>query len=259
MRILTIHGGRFLKGRVRHLVENALKDVEILGNSLVFSEPIKAEYGLFKASSSVIIGPKAGNRWFGYHTSGWLFNTTRAFLPVRKVESLELPITPAEYRIELEVPGSGMIELPGYRLENGVVFLYITPSYNFNFPVKSITIGDPENYAQLSLTPFKTGFNGEISLSLRKTGSVGVSVRGKVAEDMIFLGNEPGEFSYGFIDEPVLIVSHEKIISPQDLQNALGVTSTLSGHGNFTLHLSMGRKKKDMEFSVELPRDQDIM
>ena len=254
MRILTIQGGRFLKSGARRLVENALKNVEIIENSLVFSEPVKAEYGLFKASSSVILGPKVGNHGFGYYTSGWLFNTARAFLPARKVNSSELPLIPARYRIELDIPGSGIMELPGYRLENGVVFLYITPSYSFNFPMKSLTIGDPENYVQLSVIPSEAGFDGRVSFSLRKTESVGVSVRGKAVEDIIFLGDEPGGFSYSFMDEPVLVVSHEKVISPQDLQKALGVTSTLSGHGDFTLQLSMGRKKKEVKFSVELPQ-----
>ncbi|NJF24980.1 hypothetical protein [Thermococcus sp. Bubb.Bath] len=71
-------------------------------------------------------------------------------------------------------------------------------------------------------------------------------------EDVIFLGDEPGKFSYNFINEPVLIVSHEKILSPQDLQKALGLTSIVSGHGGFTLRLSVGRKKKGVEFLVEL-------
>jgi hypothetical protein len=259
MKILTIQGGRFFKSNANHLVEEVVKDMGALENSLVFSEPIKAEYGIFKASSSVIIGPKVGNRWLSYHTSGWLFNTSRTFLPRKSVESSELFILPAKYRLELDVPGSGLMELPGYRLGNGVVLLYIIPGYRFNFLADSLTLGDPENYVQLSINPSEAGFEGEVSLSLRKAEDVGVSIKGRIVEDVIFLGDESGKFSYNFISEPIIIVSHERILSPQNLQKALGVTSIVSGHGSFTLRLSMGRRRKDVEFSVELaPTSQAI-
>ncbi|NJF24979.1 hypothetical protein [Thermococcus sp. Bubb.Bath] len=84
MKVLTVQGGRFFKSKVSHLAGGVIKDVKVLDSSLVFSEPTKAKYGIFKVSSSVIIGPKVGNRWFGYHTSGGLFNTSRTFLPEEK-------------------------------------------------------------------------------------------------------------------------------------------------------------------------------
>ncbi|KUH33247.1 hypothetical protein APY94_06945 [Thermococcus celericrescens] len=204
----------------------------------------------FNAASSVWIGPRIGGRGSKYYTSGWLFNTSRKFVPEKSVLSSELPLTPEEYRVELDVPGSGRIELPGYRLKNGVLFLYITPSYRFLFPSDVMTAGGLEDYAHVSLKPSENGFAGEIGLSLRKAGYAEVAIEGKMVEDIVFFDGEPGKFSYRFIDEPVLIISHEKVLGPPKLQKALNGLTIVSGHGKFVLRLRVGKAKEEMGFTV---------
>ncbi|NJE60244.1 hypothetical protein [Thermococcus sp. 21S7] len=252
MKILTVVGGRFLPGRVRKLVEEISGRIEVLENALLFPESVKAEYGRFNAASSVLIGPRIGGRGSRYYTSAWLFDTSRKFVPEKSVLSSELPLTPAEYRLELDVPGSGRIELPGYRLKNGVLLLYITPSYRFTFPSDVMTAGNLEDYAQVSLKPLENGFEGEVSPSLRKADYADLSLVGKMVEDIVFFGDEPGRFTYEFLSEPILVVSHEKILDPPKLQKAMNGLSKVSGHGKFTLRLSVGKAREEMEFKVGL-------
>ncbi len=252
MKVLTVSKGRFFSGRTQKLVEDIVQRIEVMENLVVFPHNIEAEYGLFRASSSVLLGPKIGAKGSRYYTSGWLFNTFRKFLPKRNILSSELPLIPAEYRLELDVPGSGLIKLPGYRLKNGILLLYIIPSYRFQFPSDSITVGDLEDYAQLLIKPLETGFEGEVSLNLQKADYVNVAIRGKMVEDIIFFGDKPERFTYEFLNEPFLIVSHEKILDPPKLQKALNDLTFVSGHGDFMLKLEIGKTKEEMEFSVEL-------
>lgn len=252
MRILTISRGRFFSGRARKLVEEISGRIEVLENAVLFPESVEAEYGRFNAASSVWIGPRIGWRSSKYYTSGWLFNTSRKFVPEKALFSSELPLTPAEYRLELDVPGSGRIELPGYRLKNGVLLLHITPSYRFTFPRDVMTAGDVEDYAMVSLKPSENGFAGEVSLSLKKAGYAEVAIEGKMVEDILFFDDEPGKFTYRFIDEPVLVVSHEKLLDPPKLQRAMKGLTIVSGHGKFTLRLSVGKAREEMEFTVGL-------
>jgi hypothetical protein len=250
MRTLTISGGRFFSSRVRKLVEEVSRKIEVAENAILFPERVEAEYGRFNAASSVLLGPRIGARGSKYYTSGWLFNTSRKFVPEEGVLSSELPLVPARYRVELDVPGSGRIELPGYRLKNGVLLLYITPSYRVTFPGDVLETGNLEDYAQVSLKPLENGFEGEITLNLQKAEYADLLLIGKIMEDIVFFGSEQGRFTYEFIKEPMLIISHEKVLSPQGLQKAMSGFIGLSGHGKFTLRLSVGKAREEMDFSV---------
>ncbi|WP_297436229.1 hypothetical protein [Thermococcus sp.] len=148
-----------------------------------------------------------------------------------------------------------MIELPGYRLRNGVIILYTKPSYEFNFQGDVLTAGDVEDYAQLSLKPLENGFRGEVTMGLKKGKYVEVAVRGKLVEYIAFFEEEPGTFTYEFLKEPLLIVSHEKALSPQGLQKALDGFIGISGHGKFSVVLRVGKSAKEMMFRVELGRE----
>ncbi len=254
MRVITVTPRGPFSKRIKQSIQGVLDYVEILDNAVVFPEEVEAEYGTFTAGSSVLVGTKMGGGRGSYvnsYTSGWLFNTSRKFTPQRRVSSSELPVLPVTYRIEVDTPGSGMIELPGYRLRNGLLLLYTTPSYEFRFQGDVLTVGDVEDYAQLSLKPLENGFRGEVTLSLKKEKYVEVAVRGKFVEYIAFFEEEPGTFTYEFMKEPLLVVSHEKVLSPQGLQKALGGFIGLSGHGEFSLVLRVGKSTKEMMFRVE--------
>ncbi len=258
MRILTVNPRGPFSGGIKRAIREVLDAVEITDNAIVFPENLKAEYGTFMAGSSVLIGTKMGGSRGSYvnsYTSGWLFSTSRRFTPQENVFSSELPLSPVPYRVEIDTPGSGIIEIPGYRLENGVLLLYTTPSYEFRFPSDVLTAGGLEDYAQLSLKPLRNGFEGEVSLSLKKGGYAEVAIRGKVVEDIAFFKEEPGTFTYEFIREPLLIVSHERILSPQGFQKEMDGFIGLSGHGEFSLTLKVGKSEEKMAFSVSLTRE----
>ncbi|WP_461865325.1 hypothetical protein [Thermococcus sp.] len=252
MQQLIVSLGRFFSGRLRKLVEGVAEQVEVLENALVFPEAVSAEYGVFKAGSSVLIGPRFGARGSTYYTSGWLFNTIRKFHPKNTITSAELPLKPASYRLELDVPGSGVLELPGYRLQNGVLLLYITPSYRFMFFQDVLTAGWLEDYAQLSITPLETGFRGRLDIHLSEAEYVEVVIKGAKVEDQIFMGDKSEEFTYEFLKEPFLVISHEKLLDPPKLQKALNLVSIVSGHGKFKLCMRVGKAEEEMEFLVEL-------
>ena len=253
MKLVTVSSGGLLSGKAKRLVEDTITAVEVLENSVVFREPVEAEFGVFKAASSILFGPRIGARGSKYYTSGWLFNTSRKFTPLERVNGTELRIEPREYRIEIDVPGSGLMELPGYRLKNGVLLLYVTPRYNFSFPSDVLSAGDLEDYAQLSIKPLENGFEGELAVNLVKAEYVSLDLVGELVADQIFFGSEPGKVKYEFLSEKLLIVSHEKVLDVPKLQKALGLVSIVSGHGDFVLKLEVGKSREEMRFSVSLP------
>lgn len=253
MKLVTVSGGGLLSGKAKRLIEETIAAVEVLENSVVFREPVEADFGVFKAASSVLLGPRVGARGSKYYISGWLFNTSRKFVPRERVNGAELRIEPREYRIEIDVPGSGLMELPGYRLKNGVLLLYITPRYDFSFPGDLLSAGDLEDYAQLSIKPLETGFEGELSVNLVKADYASLDLAGELVEDQIFFGSEPGKVKYEFLSEKLLIMSHEKLLDVPKLQKALGLVSIVSGHGEFALRLEVGKSREEMRFSVSLP------
>lgn len=254
MKIVKVSSGGLFSGKLRRLVEAAVSELELLEGSMIFRKPVEAEFGVFKAVSSVVIGPKIGARGSRYYTTGWFFTTSRKFLPKKRLLSSEFPLVPVEYRLEIDVPGSGLFELPGYRLKNGVVLLYITPSYRFLFPSDIMTAGDLEDYAQFSVNPSESGFEGELSLSLRNADYVSLDLMGKLVEDQIFFGSEPGNVRYDFLSDTVLIVSHERLLDAPKLQRALNLVSLVSGHGEFTLRLTVEKAREEMRFLVSLPK-----
>ncbi|WP_457751728.1 hypothetical protein [Thermococcus sp.] len=253
MKLVTVYGGGFFSGKAKRLIEDTITNLEVLENSVVFREPIEAEFGIFKAASSVLLGPKVGARGSRYYTSGWLFNTSRKFTPSERVNGTELRIEPRRYRIEIDVPGSGLMEFPGYRLKNGVLLLYITPRYDFSFPSDVLSAGGLEDYAQLSIKPLENGFEGELAVNLIKAEYVSLDVVGELVGDQIFFGSEPGKVKYEFLSTEVLIVSYEKVLDVPKLQKVLGLVSIVSGHGDFTLKLEVGKAREEMRFSVFLP------
>ena len=255
MKVLQVLGRGPFSTKANRLVEKTVSAMEVLEDSLVFGESVEAESGVFKAASSVLLGPKVGARGSRYYTSGWLFNTSRKFVPGERVLSSELPLVPREYRLEIDVPGSGLMRLPGYRLKNGVLLLYITPKYVFRFPSDVLSAGSMEDYAQLSLKPLEDGFEGELTFNLVKAEYVSIDLLGELIGDQVFFGSEPGRVKYEFLSEPLLVVSHEKSLDVPKLQKVLGVVSLLSGHGDFTLRLEVGKAKGEMRFSVYLPEE----
>ena len=253
MKVVKILGRGPFSAKANRFVEKTVSAMEVLEDSLVFGEAVEAEFGVFKAASSVLLGPKVGARGSRYYTSGWLFSTSRKFLPEKRVLSSELSLVSHEYRLEIDVPGSGLMELPGYRLKNGVLLLYITSRYEFSFSSDALSAGDMEEYAQLSIKPLDSGFEGELTFNLVKAEYVSLDLLGELVGDQIFFGSEPGRVKYEFLSEPLLVVSHEKSLDVPKLQKALGLVSLLSGHGDFTLRLEVGKAKEEMRFSVYLP------
>ncbi|WP_297508229.1 hypothetical protein [Thermococcus sp.] len=250
MEILTVLPRGPFSGRIKRVVHDVISKTEVSDDTIVFSEKVTAQFGIFRSVSSVLVGSKIWRGSPGY-LSGWLFNTSREFSPDQRVVSGELPLPSSPYRVEISPNGAGLIELPGYRLDNGVVILYVTPEYRFHFPREVLNAGDVENYAQLSLKPTQNGFNGIVDVNIRK-GYAEVILRGRAVEDQVFLDERSGDFTYRFIKDPLLVVSHEKVLSPQGFQKALNGFMGLSGHGDFTICLKVGKQKDDMTFSVRL-------
>jgi len=149
-----------------------------------------------------------------------LLSVSRKFREEEETTSRELFLEPEEYRIEVDVSGAGRLEVPGFRLDNGILILYITPNYVFQFPQGSITIYGSEDFVQITLTPTKFGFKGKVSLNLEDAEEVEVILKGN-------------------IKEPILLISHESLISPKELANALGKISLISGHGEFELEAKL--------------------
>jgi len=253
VRVVKVLGKGPFSAKVNRFVEETAFSLKVFEDSVVFEKTVKAEFGVFKAASSVLLGPKIGVRGSKYYTSGWLFSTSRKFLPEKRVLSSELSLVSHEYRIEIDVPGSGLMELPGYRLKNGVLLLYTTPKYVFSFPSDVLSAGSMEDYAQLSIRPLESGFEGELTFNLVKADYVSLDLLGELVGDQVFFGSEPGRVKYEFLSEPLLVVSHEKSLDVPKLQKALGLVSLLSGHGDFTLRLEVGKAKEEMRFSVYLP------
>ncbi|WP_297500957.1 hypothetical protein [Thermococcus sp.] len=239
---------------VKRTLNDLVSKVEVSDNAIVLPQGVEAQFGVFRSVSSVLLGSKVQTGGPGgspVYLSGWLFNTSREFSPDQRVVSGELPLRSSPYRVEISPSGAGLIELPGYRVRNGVVILYITPEYRFHFPREVLNAGDFENYAQLSLKPLENGFHGTIDMNLRR-GYAEVIVGGRVVEDQVFLDEKSGDFTYRFIENPLLVISHEKTLSPQGLQKALKGFIGLSGHGDFTMRLKVGKHKDEMTFSVGL-------
>lgn len=251
--VAVLPRGPFSKGR-KKAIERTLSGVEVLDNAAVLPESEEVEYGRFVAGSSVLVGGKVGGSRLTYvsgYSSGWLFNTSRKFFPRKSGVSAELELEPATYRMEIDTPGSGLLELPGYRLKNGVLLLYTTPGYRFVMPKESMTLETKDGYVQLSLKLLEKGMEGRVEQYPDKKRYVSVVLRGKSVGDILFYQEESGRFGYEFLKEPTLIVSHEKVLSPQALQRAMNGFIGLSGHGEFTLILEAGKAREEMEFTVE--------
>jgi len=168
-----------------------------------------------------------------------LLSVSRKFREEEETTSRELFLEPEEYRVEVDVSGAGRLELPGFRLDNGILILYITPNYVFQFPQGSIAIYGSEDFVQITLTPTKFGFKGKVSPNLQDAEEVEVILKGNDTKELLFWGDEEGEFDYEFIKEPILVISHESLISPKELANALGKISLISGHGEFELETKL--------------------
>ncbi len=233
------------------LLRGAKKSIERRFSSLRASEnylelPATADVsrGVFKAVSTVLFGPKYSSMRnpSPLISSGWLFNTSRSFAPGELISSNELPLTEAPYRIELETSGAGLIELPGYRFEDGTLVLYTTPSYNLKVSPESLEVWNGSDHASLHLSPTPNGILGEVDLELTREEYAEVSIAGRMVRDIAFLDSSPGRFEYGFPAERIIVVSHEKVLSPRGLQKALDGFIGVAGHGPFTVTLKVGKE-----------------
>jgi len=254
MRTVAVLPGGPFSGNRRKEIENLLARLEILEDTVVLPGMEEVEYGRFVAGSSVLVGSKVGGSRMAYvsgYSSGWLFTTSRKFFPEEKTLSGELELKPSPYRVEVDTPGSGLLELPGYRLGNGILILYAKPGYEFVLPRDTLTVERGEEYVRLSLRPLENGLEGKVRGYLKKPLYTAVVLRGKAVGDILFYQDKPGEFRYRFIEEPLLIVSHEKDLSPQAFQRAMNGFIGLSGHGEFTLRLEVGKAREEMRFTVE--------
>ncbi len=200
--------------------------------------------GVFKAVSTVLFGskgPGAGNPFIPT-SSGWLFSSSRSFTPEEPLSANELPLLKAPYRIELEPSGAGLLELPGYRFGDGTLVLYTTPSYNLKASPEFLEVWNGSDHASLHLTPTANGILGEVDLELTGAEYAEVSIAGRMVRDVVFLDSSPGRFEYRFPSERIIVVSHEKVLSPKGLQKALDGFIGVAGHGSFTLTLGVGKE-----------------
>ncbi|WP_297523704.1 hypothetical protein [Thermococcus sp.] len=247
------------------LLRGAKKSIERRFSSLRVSEghielpaTVNVSGGVFKAVSTVLFGSKgsgAGNPFIPT-SAGWLFNTSRSFAPGELISSNELPLTGAPYRIELEPSGAGFLELPGYRFGDGTLVLYTTPSYNLKVSPESLEVWNGSDHASLHLTPTSNGILGEVDLELTRAEYAEVSIAGRMVRDIAFLESSPGRFEYRFPAERIIVVSHEKVLSPKGLQKALGGFIGVAGHGPFTVTLGVGKESGKAFISSALGGNQ---
>ena len=262
MRVLAVGGG-LLRGRYTRAVKKAVSDLELRGDVIEIPWVDVADFGNFTSIDKVLMGRRGGvsGDFAVPHASGWLYSTFRQFKKVE--ERNELVMDPEGYRMEIDVSGAGRIELPGYRLSNGVLVLYVFPSYVFSLP-GTITVSDSKAFAQISLKARENRIEGEVQVQGGDGGEpeVRVGLFGDYVSELLFWDDESGSFSYEFIREPLLIVSHERILSPHGLLKAMRAPDVLSGHGEFGLRVELSKKgklelkklKRETKFRVELDR-----
>ncbi|GEM_PF-1647500 len=239
----------FLRRKLVKAVEDSSSKIEAEENQIILPKEEKAEFGTFLCLSSIIAGKHIGRTYY----EGLMFSTSRKFEKEAEITAKELFLEPKEYRVEVDVNGAGILKLPGFRLRSGILILYILPKYIFEFSQESLTLATQEDYAQITFSPLEYGFKGDVSLSLNKAKEVRVLLRGNKAEDFLFWDNESGSFTYSFIDEPLVIISHEKLITPKDFAKTLGKISIISGHGEFEIVGEMVLSlKKDVRESIKL-------
>ncbi|AHF80530.1 hypothetical protein [Thermococcus paralvinellae] len=239
----------FLRRKLVKAVEEFSNKIEAEENLIILPKKEKAEFGTFLCSSSIIAGKHIGRTYY----EGLIFSTSRRFEREAEITAKELLLEPKEYRVEVDVNGAGTLKLPGFRLENGILILYILPKYIFEFSQENLTLATQEDYAQITFSPLEYGFRGEVSLSLNKAKEVRVLLKGNKAEEFLFWDNESGSFTYNFIDEPLVIISHEKLITPKEFARSLGKVSIISGHGEFGIVGEMVLPlKKEVRESIKL-------
>ena len=238
----------FLKRKTKKLVHSFSADITVEDNLLILPREERIKKGILLCSSSATLRRYRGGVQYG----GMLLSVSRKFREEEETTSRELFLEPEEYRIEVEVSGAGRLEVPGFRLDNGILILYIIPNYVFQFPQGSITIYGSEDFVQITLTPTKFGFKGKVSLNLEDAEEVEVILKGNNTRELLFWGDKEGEFDYEFIKEPILLISHESLITPKELANVLGEVSLISGHGEFELETKLKYPlKKDMRESIK--------
>ncbi|ADT84063.1 hypothetical protein [Thermococcus barophilus] len=231
------------------LLKGFSSKIETEENLIILPKEEKAEFGTFLCSSTIIMG----KHMRGTYHEGLVFSTSRRFEKEGKITVKELLLEPKECRVEVDVSGVGALKLPGFRLENGILILYILPKYIFEFSHENLTLATQEDYAQITFFPLEYGFGGEVSLSLNKAKEVRVLLRGNKAEEFLFWDHEDGSFAYNFIDESLVIISHEKFITPKEFARSLGRVSIISGHGEFEIVGEMVLSlKKEVRESIKL-------
>ncbi|NJE25149.1 hypothetical protein E3E22_00590 [Thermococcus sp. MV5] len=243
----------FLKRKTKRLVHSFSQNIILEDNIIILPKEEKIKKGTLLCSSSIVIGKRVG----GKHYDGILFSVSRKFKEEEKMTTNELPLEPKEYRVEVEVSGAGRVELPGFRLDNGILILYIFPKYVFQFSQASLMLSTSHDLVQITFNPTQFGFKGRVSLNLEDAEEVEVILKGNTTRELLFWGDEEGEFDYEFIKDPILLISHENLITPKELANAFGKASLVSGHGEFELearlrYLLKREAKENITFSVFL-------
>ncbi|KPU62982.1 hypothetical protein EP1X_06390 [Thermococcus sp. EP1] len=243
----------FLKRKTKRLVQSFSQNITLEDNIILLSKEEKIKKGTLLCSSSIVIGKRVG----GKHYDGILFLVSRKFKEEEKITTNELPLEPKEYRVEVDVSGAGRVELPGFSLDNGILILYIFPKYVFQFPQASLMLSTSQDLAQITFNPTQFGFKGRVSLNLEDAEEVEVILKGDNTRELLFWGDEEGEFNYEFIKEPILLISHESLITPKELANAFGKASLISGHGEFEVEAKLKYPLKkaireNIKFSVSL-------
>ncbi len=263
MRVLAVGGG-LLKGKHTRAVKETVSGLELRGDVIEIPRIDVVDFGNFTSIDRVLIGRREGGgisrNFVVPYASGWLYSTFRQFKKMD--ERNELVMAPEGYRMEIDVSGAGKIELPGYRLGNGVLVLYVFPSYVFSLP-GAITVSDSKAFAQVSLRAEGNCLKGDVEIQKEngQSSEVRVSISTDYMNELVFWGDKSGSFSYEFMGEPLLIVSHEKILSPHGLLKVMGAPDVLSGHGEFGLRVELVRglgkmTKKETRFRVDVPVDE---
>ncbi len=186
MKILEVRGG-LLPGRRRKIRELAEK-IKVEGDEIIIPGVETAEFGRFTAFSRVLFGSKMLNEPFTPYSSGIVYTTSRRF---QKERESELLMTERPYRLEIEVDGSGRIELPGYRLKDGTLLLYILPSYSFSVP-ELVSLPVDDGLVQAELRAGKVGISGRVDILANPSDVRLILSAGRLCKRFSLLGKGVG-------------------------------------------------------------------
>jgi hypothetical protein len=172
-------------------------------------------------------------------------NTNFSFAQHGTTDSVSQALVPETHFLALGPDGSGKIVLPAFVLNSfpvsGVVIAFFVSRYAVDVLRDHLSVSRANDRADLILEPTDYGMSGYIRYGFTRATKalVELSWHGFSFADTLLVAPDAQSFVYPRISEPIIVVSHESILTPRALRDALGVDTLLQGEGNFVIRLRM--------------------